>query len=550
VLCGTLAAQAVFGLFTLPVETDEAGDPPRVLFTKWNAFSRVALLEGPRWDRGLSERRIAALGGRVPEQREALIDVNAYAPFVRFDGDLSRVAWLRADIGNLGHHLLPPGRRVAVIGPGGGKDVLGALLFDPEEVVGFELNPILVDDLARGLLREYTGDLYGRPRIRIVVGEGRSGIARSGEKYDIILMNSVATWAAHCAGAMNLTEATLFTREAAALYLDRLRPGGILSVSLWDDERHALPVRWIATTGADPGRVAAIGNRWTKSRWFTTVLVANEPFTGAQREILRRIADEEGFDVLPLSGGSGVESPLDLTPATDDRPFFFYTLRAGDALEFWAPETRSENAAYFSLVVSLLIVSLFTAAAIGVPLAVARVRRGETGLRGREVLYFAAIGAGFMIVEIAAIQRLGLFLGHPTRSLTVVLFGLLLFAGLGSRWTDRWASTANSAARLRSLLLVLTGLLVLGRWLPAGPLLALLAPLGFLMGTAMPAGLAAVGRRAGHAIPFAWGVNGAVGVLASVLVILFAIGFGFRAAWTAGAACYLVAALTRPRSRG
>ncbi len=533
---GLLGAQIGFGLFDLRMDTG-------VEFTKWNAFSRVALLEDQGWDRGLSERRIDLLGGRVPNQREALIDLNAYAPYVQFDGDLSQVSWLRFGVENLAHRLLPPGRRIAIIGPGGGKDVLGALLFEPEEVLGIELNPILVDDLARGLLREYTGDIYGQPRVRIVVGEGRSELARSGERFDLILMNSVATWAAHSSGALNLTEATLFTKEAAKLYLDRLRPGGILSVSLWDDERHALPIRWIATVGADPDRVAVVGNRWTKSRWFTTVLIGKKPFTEEQRETLDRIAGEEDFDVLPLIDRAKVESTFNLAPAIDDRPFFFYTLRGGDALRFWVPETRSENAAYFSLIVSLLIVSLLSAVLIGVPLLFARARQGGTGLRGHEILYFAAIGAGFMVIEISAIQSLTLFLGHPTRALTIVFFGILFFSGLGSWWT----SGLDLRARLRIVLLILTSLLVLGHWLPAGPLLLLLAPLGFLMGMAMPLGLSVVGSRSVKVIPFAWGVNGVVGVLASVLVILFAIEFGYRAAWTAGTLCYFVAALTRPR---
>jgi hypothetical protein len=543
--CSVLVtAQVVLDPFSPRVDLGEEEGPSKVLYTKWNAFSRIALLEGPRWDRGLSARRLKALGEGRPDQRVALIDINAYAPYLRFDGDLESVAWLRGHVGNLAYRLRPPGARVAIIGPGGGKDVLGALLFDAAEVHGFELTTIIVEDLGRGLLRDYTGDLYGHPRVRIEVGEGRTALAASEERYDVIVMNSVATWAAHSGGAMNLTEASLFTEEAARLYLDRLRPGGILSISLWDDERHALPRRWIATVGANRDRVAAVGNRWTDSRWYTTVLVSKEPFTAAQRTTLRSIAGTEGFDVIALPDRP--EERLDLSPATDDRPFFFYTLRGGDMLRFWAPEMRSENVALFSLVVSLLVVAVLTAAAIGVPLLIARIRRGDPGLTGRAVLYFAAIGAGFMVVEISAIQRLTPYLGHPTRSLTVVVFGLLMFAGLGSRWADRWAHGEQVATRLRRVLLALVVLLLAGRWLPPALLLVLLAPLGVLMGTAMPAALAVVGRRGPGAIPFAWGVNGATGVLASVLVILFAIAFGFVAAWTVGAACYLVAAIARP----
>ena len=226
----------------------------------------------------------------------------------------------------------------------------GALLFEPREVVGFELNEVLVDDLVRGRLRDFAGGVYEHPAVSIVVGDARAELSRVDGQFDLILANSVATWAAHSAGAMSLTEQGLFTDRAFALYRDKLTPEGILSISLWDEAEHSLPLRAVTTWRAALAErgvseirdhVAVVGNRWKESRWFTTILLSVRPFTPPQRRVLSEVADRSGFDVLYLPGAPArssapfaeyFEDPegfvrryrYDVTPATDDRPFFFY----------------------------------------------------------------------------------------------------------------------------------------------------------------------------------------------------------------------------------
>ena len=392
-----------------------------------------------------------------------MIDINAFAPLVKFEGDLSRVNYLRDVVSNIGYHLLPEGRRVAIIGSGGGKDIVGALLFRPEKVVAIEINPILVEDFAQGLFRGFTGGIYDHPRVRSIVGDARNEPDLLDDRFDLINANSVATWAAHSSGAMNLSEQNLFTDAAFRIYFERLKPGGILSFSLWDDDEHAIILRLFATAKAATegrdiaplaSRVAVIANRWENGGIFSTTLISNSPLKKEQVALLQELADALGFELLYIPGGPQpadnvfrryLQDPegfvrafrYNIDAPTDDRPFFFYTLRLRDALRIWDRVARTENAAYFSLVFTMLFVSVLVAVVLGLPLWHARRHAGlRGGLSSRDVIYFACLGCAFMLIEISLIQQLTLLLGHPTYALTVVLFALLLSSGLGSFWAS------------------------------------------------------------------------------------------------------------------
>ena len=586
-----MAAQLRADVFAIDVELtaqERTAEEPRILAKKWNAFSRVVALDGQGWDRGLSTRRWNELQGRLASQIEAVIDINAFAPLIRFDGDLEAVGYLRDVVSNIGYHLMPEGRRVAIIGSGGGKDVVGALLFRPETVTAIELNPILVEDFARGRFRDFTGGIYDHPRVQTIVGEARAVLGQLDQDFDLIVANSVATWAAHSSGALNLSEQSLFTDAAFRLYFERLAPGGLLSFSLWDDDRHAIILRLLSTAeaaaeGLEPlaGRVAVITNRWEYGGLFTTVLISNRPLSADQVTGLRDLTEALGFELLYAPGEARnsdsafhryLRHPAGFTEAfrytidapTDDRPFFFYTLRLGDALRVWDSKARTENAAYFSLVFTMGLVAMLVGAILGLPLWRARRRTGAGGgLSSPDVLYFACLGSAFMLIEISLIQRLTLLLGHPTYALTVVLFAILASSGLGSLWVGSWCRAPGARRRLGVILVMLLPLLAAGWWslplilenafsqasvLPrVATAFAVIIPIGFLMGIPFPTALHTIGRRSGHAVPWALAVNGATGVLASVAAILIAVQWGFSAAFGLGIGFYALALFTRPR---
>jgi hypothetical protein len=172
---------------------------------------------------------------------------------------------------------------------------------------------------------------------------------------------------------------------------------------------------------------------------------------------------------------------------------------------------------------------------------------------GPYLLYFAAIGLGFMLIEISQLQRLTIFLGHPAYSLSVVLFSLLVSSGLGSLSTGRVPAVPGAARRRLVATIVL--LLAFGFLTPliahqfeasATPTrialaIAILCPVGFCMGMAFPLGMKLALQRAPQLAPWFWGINGAASVCASVLAVVIAIGAGISAAFWTGTACYVVA---------
>src|SRR5262249_248899 len=120
-----------------------------------------------------------------------------------------------------------------VIGPGGGRDLVSALVFGAKRVVGVEINPIIANDVMSDRLRDFSGGIYHHPRVQVVVDDGRSFVRRTPERFDVIQASLVDTWGGPGAGAYTLTENTLYTVEAFQDYLDHLTDGGILSFTRW-----------------------------------------------------------------------------------------------------------------------------------------------------------------------------------------------------------------------------------------------------------------------------------------------------------------------------
>ena len=304
------------------------------------------------------------------------IDSAASTPILGVTPDLANAQYLRYELTALAYHLgrkgaptsnlQPPtsGFNALVIGPGGGRDLVSALVFGAGHVDGVEINPIIADDVMRNRFREFSGGIYTNPRVQITVDDGRSFVRRAPERYDVIQASLVDTWAATAAGAYTLTENSLYTVEAFNDYLDHLSDRGILTITRWVFDglrlvslaQEALEARgWSA---AD--RLAIV-----RQKDVATFLLKKTPFTAGEIAELHRIAAELRFDILYAPGpadplepayvGSGssptsdsqlgdyarliratdrhafyASYPQDITPTTDDRPFFFHTTKVGD----------------------------------------------------------------------------------------------------------------------------------------------------------------------------------------------------------------------------
>ncbi|RPJ44917.1 MAG: hypothetical protein EHM19_06060, partial [Candidatus Latescibacterota bacterium] len=357
-LAALLALHEATGVLRIDFAKDALEE--RILYEDWNALARITVTDRgtPNW--ATSE----TYQGPKPETLWLKIDAEAGTPIVRFDGDFDKVRSIQYDVTAIAYTL----RRdvpVLVIGPGGGRDVLTALSFGYTDVTGVEINPGIVEAV-RGPFGEYAGRLYDRPEVRIVTGEARSVIRRSREKYGILQASLIDTWAATSAGAYVLSESGLYTKEAFVDFLSHLQDDGILTVSRWYFE--GMPIETLRLTGiatealreigaAEPGAHLLLVKR---SVWdwayrvdefrdgIATLLVKRTPWTAGEIEHVRRIAGELRFDVVYAPGAASrgeFESlvargavdfartyPVDVSPPTDDRPFFFYMLRPGEAI--------------------------------------------------------------------------------------------------------------------------------------------------------------------------------------------------------------------------
>ena len=281
------------------VSNTKGHDEDTVLFAKWNSFSRVAVYDRSHGDWSLS----SLYKGKKPETRFMDIDSAASTPIVRFDGDLSKVEYLKYELTGLAFHLMKrsAGFTTLVIGPGGGRDLLTALVFGAGRVDGVEVNPIIANDVMLGEFRDFSGSIYQNPKVNVVVDDGRSFIRRSNERYDVIQASLVDTWAATAAGAYTLTENTLYTKEAFEDYYDHLTDRGVLTITRWVFDGLRL-VSLAQAACESRGCSAANHLAIVQQDRVATFLLKKTPFTPEDVEQLRATSTKLGFTVLYAPG--------------------------------------------------------------------------------------------------------------------------------------------------------------------------------------------------------------------------------------------------------
>jgi predicted membrane-bound spermidine synthase len=527
-------------------EGDNQGKP---VYSEWDAFARTDVMEYPD----------------APDQMAVFLDGSSASALRRYPRSSKEKALLQSTLGYLPFHS-GPNRRVLAIGPGGGEDVLLALLAGSERITAVEINPGTVRSVRH--FGTFSGDIYDRPEVEVVVDEGRSFLRRSNEQYDLIYLSKTVTQAAGRTGYA-LVENYLYTVEAFDDYLDHLAPDGRLAFILHDEydltRAFTTALAALVNRGESPAEASRhlvlINDRAPEpgAVWYPLLMLKSSPFTQKELDKLLAGAVTGGFDPLFMPGvreefpyslfsqdnvsldafAARVEG-MEVTPTTDDRPFFY------------ALKQRVPGSLLFVATIALAIVVLAV-------LWPAKTRRSGTGWSSTvEALYFAALGVGFMVVEVAIMQRFGLLLGYPTLSVTVTLATLLVAGGIGG-WLsqrvpdDSLSATIAGAALGVSLLLV--GYVRFTPWLANRFLFAALpvriaiavatvTPLGLAMGVPFPAGLRRLRARLGsdegnRSVAWVWGINGLASILGSTIGIAVAMLGGFSWSLLLGSLIYL-----------
>lgn len=551
-----------------------------VEFARWNAISRVEV-------------------DRQGDAKVVVIDADASTYIMNADPKRWQGTEWQKDLMSappaLANVLRPRGE-YAIIGPGGGVDVLRAVSNGSPSVTGIEINPIIANTVMRGRYADYSYHLYERPEVHIEATDGRSFVRNAQQSFDVVQMTLVDTWASTAAGAFALSENSLYTVEAFREYFEHLKPDGMVAITRWEfrQPREALRVVSVAMQALhqlgveNPAKnfMVVSQGELDEDGIPVVVLAKKSAFTFAEETAvqahLSRFPELVAL-YLPSRPGDNPFSALiarndpyafarqyayNVAPVNDNAPFFFFTLKLDQVLQQEGLEQGIDwkvNLGVAVLAMVLVISFVAVLAFLVVPLALHRGRRAK---RLVPLLYFVAVGLGYILVEIAFIQRFVLFLGHPTYALTVVVFLLLLSSGAGSLASRQWLAQTQQAWLpltlivgvlllyvfiLPGLLNALVGLPFLAKLLVSA---MLLIPLGLAMGMPFPTGLRALAsiptpdfpaaqksEAQESAVEWAWAMNAGSSVLGSVLAMVIAIQFGLNATLACGAVAYLLAVL-------
>ncbi len=528
----------------------------------------------------------------IPEQRGVFIDGDGITPIDKY-GQHEVSAYLDNLTTALPYHL-NRFENVVVLGVGGGSHVRQALYHDTPSVTAVELDQQIVK-LMQTDYRDFSGGLYNHDAVKLEVAEARGFFAGNLQRYDLIQMALMGSFAASSAGLYALNENYLYTVESISEFYSHLSEGGYLGISRWVKlpprdalKLFATAIEALRNIGvAEPAKNLLLIRGWQTS----TLLIKNGRFTKDDIAKARKFCETRSFDLafyagmpeslanrynkLPeaffyngtksLLGASSEKFLLDykfnIEPATDDKPYFFYFFKWKTLPEIisligrgGAPQLES---GYLILIATLIQALLISILLIVLPLW-KRMRKSSVGMT-KMAGYFSLLGFAFFFIEIGFIQKFILFLHHPVLAVATVLSSFLVFAGLGSYIASCWQE-GRAARRLINIAVIAIGIIVLlyalflsdlvFEPLVAAPMLVkftvslvLIGLLATPMGMPFPLGLARLAEKAKNQIPSAWAINGCASVISVILATVIAIHFGFTVVVLLAVTMYFVAAV-------
>ncbi len=547
--------------------TDFLSDPSlnaKIVDSRWSSFGQVDLLASPA----------------LPHNKIIFVDGSAGTSLYHFDGNFnsteSIVPDLKGSTQYFPYYFVNKGNSL-VIGPGGGLDVLTALMADVNHINVVEVNQRIVD-----IVRDYSGYDGGifsdYPNVHVNVDEGRSFLKRSDEKFDIIMLDIPITKTAQGKFGYELAENYLFTTDSFVDYLNHLNDDGFLtvvahnnyeiykltSIALQVLRSQGMSVPQIMQRIAVVGEVDEMGHNHSSLPLF---MLKKTPISEVQASEINLKAKELGLSSLYTSypdyeSSDGIllelareqlsidellsETSFNMKASTDDNPFF-YNFGSGIPGTLWVLLFVTIG---LSVVVSLLYVQARKRQEVTFNNGVKKVLRNK--FSGFKWYCFASLGLGFMLIEIALIQQFILFLGEPTLAIAVSLFSLLIAGGFGSFFSRKWGEGKQSKAFLICAVLaclVVAYMFVLPYVLSVTLILSvvgrffvsfmLIFPLGFLMGIPFPTFLGYNREESDNDTAWIWCINGAFSVLAGSLALVIAMFVGFKAVLLLGALTYL-----------
>lgn len=505
------------------------------------------------------------------------------------------------DYGTLGlPYWLKEKPEVLIIGLGGGSDVATALHYEAEKIYGVEISERMIE-VVRDEFSDFLNHPYQQPGVEIVHDEGRSYVRRMNRKVDLIQMTGVDTMTARFGGSFVMAENFIYTVESFKEMFEHLREDGIFCITR-SSMHPVYPDKAMRTAAMGVEALRQLGEESPERNFLVvsqgivlSMLMKRTPYTTDEIEtftnnlkkyetdpwnpapFLEGILDtryEEGRRLLYKPGdyrdnsfgkyfksvAEGREEafiaayPWDMKPCTDDNPFYFVAERWDSLFRDLPVEIRQRPVGLIYQILQLLWFAFLALLLVLIPLLVFHRKGLRTKGTKACILYFSSLGIGFMLIEIGFMQKFTLFLGHPMYSVSVVLFALLLFSGVGS-FSSGLVLHAGLKRIMLGSILSLTAIATLYAFIldpifhrfltwPLAARIALsvglVAPLAFFMGMPFPTGLRIVERQAVSFVPWAWGINGSASVVATLLAGLIAVFAGFSAVVACAIAVYLI----------
>jgi hypothetical protein len=560
------------------------------LFTRWNAISRVDVIESPavRYAPGLS----LLYSQNLPEQLGLLVDGGELNAITRMeepsDSSLMFLSYLPSSF----PYFVLDQPRVLVLEPKGGLDVLAALHYGAIRVKIIENNP-LTNHLIKQDLADFSGRIYQRKNVAVESSNTRSGLRGEKGLFDLVVFSLSDVFGSAGTGQFGFGENYLYTQESFQETLNLLSDNGIASMTLYllppPRQEIRLLSTWIKTLR---NRTDTPDQHLVVLRTLGTIsfFIKKSPYTVTDIQALKEFCEKCLFDLVYYPGIKPEEanihnryeepiyhnitrqllSPIDsrlfyqeylfqVEPVSDNRPFFYNFFKLNKIkLTFnslgqkWLAFLQGE------FLVLLLLVQAIGLAFVLILLPVIFQRKkiiSRNHKLGKIFLYFGLIGMSFMFVEITLIQKFILFLGHPLYSVAIILFSLLFSSGIGSLLSKKILGQNPRRSVIYPLLFAAVFILLFNL---LAPLLfkiflnlallpkmlitcVVIFPLGFAMGFPFPTGIRLLEQTEVRIIPWAWATNAFSSVVNSVAALVIAFWGGFNSVLALAALGYLVA---------
>ncbi|SMO42592.1 hypothetical protein SAMN06265219_10256 [Gracilimonas mengyeensis] len=533
--------------------------------SRWSVYGRADLVE-------YSHQNVV---------RHLFVDGAAGTQMLRFNGNLSEQDPVLSNLllessSFIPYVLLKPEEKdnMLVIGPGGGKEVLGGLVTGVRQITGVEINPDFVEIVKDQ--RAFNGGIYTDfPNVEILVGEGRQYVKQKPQLFDVLVMALPSTQQLQSIDNYALSENFLLTVEAIRDYMDILTPEGQMIFTVhnpWELKRLiATAMTAFGERGVEPNELL---NHMIifETDYAPTVVIKKQPYStqdlqGVMQTLSRLRENAPQVTYVPdqwrslpnttvndflqdiRTGRSGLQTVVenqqyDVTPVYDDSPYFY-------KIEPGIPEMF--NKLFFAILAAGLLIIALPFMSISKKLVKSQKRYIQ-----KVLLLFTAIGIGFMVIEITLFQKLVLYLGSPTISLSILLSSLLIGMGVGSLTGKKiYRDRIETRILVVSGLVVIAGvfvillypyllekLLIFDVIVRATTAFILLLPFGYLLGILFPSFIQLLEKaEMEEYVPWMYGVNGAMSVLGSVLAVMLSMIFGYTPAFLIGLGFYLLVLL-------